>query len=75
MNTVYLTGLINEIRQSEEREKAEQRLNELKVLYQEKTNQIEMDLIKLEMNSLREKIKQLDIQDSQRAEKASRKFS
>ncbi len=70
MNTVYLTGLINEIRQSEEREKAEQRLNELKQLYQETTAQNEIELIKLEMNSLRDKIKQLDIQDSQRAEKS-----
>lgn len=70
MNTVYLTGLIDEIRQSEEREKAEVRLKELKATYKESESSDEQEMIKGEITYLREKIRELDDEESRRAEKS-----
>lgn len=70
MNTVYLTGLIDEIRQSEEREKAEIRLKELKASFKESESSDDQETIKGEITYLREKIRELDDEESRRAEKS-----
>jgi len=70
MNTVYLTGLIDEIRQSEEREKTEIRLKELKENTKTCDSQEDLEQIQAEMVYLKEKIAELDEEENKRAEKS-----
>ena len=70
MNTVYLTGLIDEIRQSEEREKTEIRLKELKESKKTCETEDELEQIQAEMEVLKEKIQALDDEENRRAEKS-----
>ena len=70
MNTVYLTGLIDEIRQSEEREKTEVRLKALKENAKTCESQEDLEYIKAEIVVLKEKIQTLDDEENKRAEKS-----
>ena len=66
MNTLHLKGLIQEIKQSEEKEKLETRIKELSSLSGEASN----EAVNLELHDLKEKLSQLEIEESKRAEKS-----
>lgn len=70
MNTVHLKGLIDEIRQSEEKEKTESRLKELKLLTKETNAEVELTKLSKETTTLRSRLEQLEDEESQRAEKS-----
>ena len=70
MNTVYLKGLIDEIRQSEEKEKSELRLKELKSIAKEADSQTDLSDINKEIEELKVRLAQLEEEESKKAEKS-----
>ncbi len=70
MNTVYLKGLIDEIRQSEEKEKAETRLKELKGITRDADSQTDLAGINKEMEELKVILEKLEEEESRKAEKS-----
>lgn len=66
MNTLHLKGLIQEIKQSEEKEKLEIRIKELSSLASEESSSD----VKSELLDLKEKLNLLEIEESKRAEKS-----
>jgi RNA polymerase sigma factor (sigma-70 family) len=70
MNTLHLAGLIDEIRQSEEKEKLELRITELKSLRSETSSSDKLETIKSELQGLRIRLQELDEIESKKAEKS-----
>ncbi|MCM8531360.1 MAG: sigma-70 family RNA polymerase sigma factor [Lentisphaeraceae bacterium] len=66
MNTLHLKGLIQEIKQSEEKEKLEFRIKELTQL----TGENSSDDLTSELTDLKERLTVLEIEESKRAEKS-----